>query len=122
LTASCTTRHHNQTSLLDCCHDRKLTVTRGDARDKELVSELIKDVEVIIPLACLTGAPLCKKDPVSARTTNLDAIRMIVELRGKDQRIVFPTTNSGYGIGAQDKYCARPKRKKRFSMRATVSR
>jgi len=30
---------------------------------------------------------------------------MIVELRGKDQRIVFPTTNSGYGIGAQDKYC-----------------
>jgi len=96
---------YNQTSLLDCCNDRKLTVTRGDARDKELVSELIKDVEVIIPLACLTGAPLCKKDPVSARATNLDAIRMIVELRGKDQRIVFPTTNSGYGIGAQDKYC-----------------
>ena len=96
---------YNQTSLLDCCHNRKLTVARGDARDKELVSELIKDVEVIIPLACLTGAPLCKKDPVSARTTNLDAIRMIVELRGKDQRIVFPTTNSGYGIGAKDKYC-----------------
>lgn len=96
---------YNQTSLLECCCEEKLTVIRRDARDKKLMSKLIKDIDVIIPLACLTGAPLCDKDPVAARTTNLDAVKMILDLRSKDQRIVFPTTNSGYGIGQKDKCC-----------------
>ena len=30
---------------------------------------------------------------------------MILELRSKEQRIIFPTTNSGYGIGQKDKFC-----------------
>jgi nucleoside-diphosphate-sugar epimerase len=96
---------YNQTSLLECCCEERLTVIRGDARDKKLISKLIKDIDVIIPLACLTGAPLCAKDPVAARTTNLDAIKMILELRSKEQRIIFPTTNSGYGIGQKGKFC-----------------
>jgi len=96
---------YNQTSLLECCCEEKLSVIRGDARDKRLISKLIKDVDVIIPLACLTGAPLCGKDPVAARTTNLDAVKMILELRSKEQRIVFPTTNSGYGISQKGKFC-----------------
>ncbi len=96
---------YNQTSLLECCCEERLSVIRGDARDRKLMSGLMRDVDVIIPLACLTGAPLCAKDPVAARTTNLDAIKMILELRSKEQRIVFPTTNSGYGIGRKDKFC-----------------
>ncbi len=96
---------YNQTSLLECCCEEKLSVIRGDARDRKLMSGVMKDVDVIIPLACLTGAPLCARDPVAARTTNLDAIKMILELRSKEQRIVFPTTNSGYGIGQKGKFC-----------------
>lgn len=96
---------YNQTSLLECCCEEKLSVIRGDARDRKLMSDLMRDVDVIIPLACLTGAPLCAKDPVAARTTNLDAIKMMLELRSKEQRIVFPTTNSGYGIGQKGKFC-----------------
>jgi nucleoside-diphosphate-sugar epimerase len=96
---------YNQTSLLECCCEERLTVIRGDARDRKLLSGLMRDVDIIIPLACLTGAPLCAKDPVAARTTNLDAIKMILELRSKEQRIVFPTTNSGYGIGQKGKFC-----------------
>jgi len=96
---------YGQTSLLDCCFDKKLTVVRGDARDKALISKSLKDTDAIIPLACLTGAPLCAKDPVAAETTNLGAIKILLELRGKGQRIVFPTTNSGYGIGKKDKFC-----------------
>ena len=90
---------YNQSSLLDCCCDEKLKVVRGDARERDLMARLIKDADVVIPLACLTGAPLCDKDPISARTTNLDAIKLVMELRGKDQKVVFPTTNSGYGTG-----------------------
>jgi len=96
---------YNQSSLLNCCFQEKLTIIRGDARDKELISRCLKKVEVIFPLACLTGAPLCTRDPIAARTTNLDAINMILELRSKGQRIIFPTTNSGYGIGQKDKFC-----------------
>ena len=96
---------YNQTSLLDCCYDEKLTVVRGDARDKELVSKYLKNVDAIFPLACLTGAPLCEKDPIAAKTVNFDAVKMILELRSKGQIIIFPTTNSGYGIGQKDIHC-----------------
>jgi nucleoside-diphosphate-sugar epimerase len=96
---------YNQASLLDCCYDEKLTIIRGDARDKTLMSDCLKKVDVILPLACLTGAPLCSKDELNAKATNLDAIKMILKLRSKDQWVIFPTTNSGYGIGEKDKYC-----------------
>ena len=96
---------YNQASLLDCCYDQKLTIVRGDARDKALISKYLKEVDAIFPLACLTGAPLCAKDPVGARSTNLDAVKMILELRSRDQTVIFPTTNSGYGIGQEGVYC-----------------
>ncbi|MFC2040664.1 NAD-dependent epimerase/dehydratase family protein [Chloroflexota bacterium] len=96
---------YQQVSLLDCCHDKHLTVVRGDARDKDTVSRLLKGIEVIIPLACYTGAPLCAKDPLGARTVNLDAIKMLLELRDPEQKIIYPTTNSGYGIGQTGVYC-----------------
>ena len=96
---------YNQNSLLDCCSDEELTIVRGDARDEGLVSKYIKNVDYIFPLACLTGAPLCDKDPIGARTTNLEAIKMTLKIRSKNQRIVFPTSNSGYGIGQEGIYC-----------------
>ena len=96
---------YGQTSLLDCCNNKKLSIIRGDARDKQLISECIKNVDAIFPLACYTGAPLCSKDPIGAETTNLDAIKTLLELRKKDQIIIFPTTNSGYGVGQEGKYC-----------------
>ena len=96
---------HNQTSLLDCCYDEKLTIIRGDARDEGLISRYLKNVNAILPLACLTGMHLCAKDPVGARTVNLDAVKMILELRSKKQPIIFPTTNSGYGIGQKGIFC-----------------
>src|SRR3989338_4978791 len=96
---------YNQTSLLDCCCDEKLTVVRGDTRNRALVAKLMKDADAIFPLACLTGAPLCAKDPVGAETILLGSIKMILELRAKEQKIIFPTTNSGYGVGEKGKFC-----------------
>jgi len=96
---------YNQTALLDCCSNPHLTIIRGDARDKNLISKCLKDVKMIIPLACLTGGPVCDKDPFSAKATNLEAIKMILKLRHKNQGIIFPTTNSGYGIGKKSTFC-----------------
>jgi nucleoside-diphosphate-sugar epimerase len=95
----------NQSSLLDCCNNSGLTIVRGDARDESLISRELKDADVIIPLACLTGAPLCNKDPIAAQTTNFDAISLLKKMRSRDQVIIFPTTNSGYGVGQENLFC-----------------
>jgi len=96
---------YNQTSLLDCCYDNNLIVIRQDACDKRLIAGWIKKVDAIFPLACLTGAPICLKDPFNARAVNFDAVKMILGLRSKGQIIIFPTTNSGYGVGEKGIYC-----------------
>jgi len=94
-----------QTSLLDACANKKLKVIRGDARDRSLIEKHIKGVDVILPLACYTGAPLCSKDPINARTVSLDAVKLILELREPNQKVIYPTTNSGYGIGQEGIHC-----------------
>lgn len=96
---------YNQSSLLDCCHNKKMQIVRGDTRDYTLLKKLMKDADAIFPLACLTGAPLCAKDPQAAQDIVLEAIKTILKLRGKNQRIIYPTTNSGYGIGEKGKHC-----------------
>lgn len=96
---------YNQSSLLDCCHNKKLTIIRGNAQDKQIILKCLKNADAIFPLACLTGAPICNKYPVEAKSINFDAIKIILELRSKNQLIIFPTTNSGYGVGQKGSYC-----------------
>jgi nucleoside-diphosphate-sugar epimerase len=96
---------YNQNSLLDCCFSENFSIIRGDCRNKDTLSKAIKDVDTIIHLAALVGAPICNADPVGAQTTNHDAVKLLLSLRSKDQKILFPCTNSGYGIGEKGKYC-----------------
>jgi nucleoside-diphosphate-sugar epimerase len=96
---------YGQTSLLDCCHDGKLAIVRGDVRDRDLMRKHVAGADAILPLACLVGAPLCDQKPVEARTVNLDAVRMLVDLSSPQQMIVSPTTNSGYGVGEAGIHC-----------------
>ena len=94
-----------QSSLLDCCIDDRFEVIRGDARDMDTMREPLKRADYIIPLAALVGAPLCKKDNIGTVTTNRDAIESITKIMSKEQRIIMPTTNSGYGIGQKGVFC-----------------
>ncbi|MFO0972708.1 MAG: NAD(P)-dependent oxidoreductase [Phycisphaerae bacterium] len=94
-----------QSSLMDCCANERFEVIRGDARDRETLVQALRGCDAVIPLAALVGAPMCARDPVAARTVNLDAIRLLLELRSRQQRILYPTTNSGYGIGEPGKFC-----------------
>lgn len=88
---------YKQSSLLNCAHDDNLEIIRGDARDENIISKAIEGADVIIPLACIVGAPACALDPHAAKTINLDAVKLILKLRKPEQKIVFPSTNSGYG-------------------------
>ncbi|HOU59748.1 MAG TPA: SDR family oxidoreductase [Kiritimatiellia bacterium] len=96
---------YGQTPLLDCCADDKLTIIRGDVRDERLMLPLLKKADVIMPLACLVGAPLCAQKSAEARAINLDAILLLLKNAAKSQRFISPTTNSGYGVGQAGVFC-----------------
>ena len=97
-----------QNSLADCCQYDKFHVLSGDCRDESLIKKLLKDSDVIIPLAALVGAPLCSRDNIGTRTINYEAVQLICDLASKQQRILMPVTNSGYGIGEAGKFCTEP--------------
>ncbi|MDA9265626.1 NAD(P)-dependent oxidoreductase [bacterium] len=95
----------NQTSLNAVCGDPNFNVVNGDVRLIDDIKPLISKSDVIIPLAALVGAPLCNKDPVAAKTTNYDAVKLMLELISDEQRILMPTTNSAYGSGDENNFC-----------------
>jgi len=94
-----------QTSLNHCAYHPNFSVVKGDIRVESTMASLMKEVDVIIPLAALVGAPLCGLDPVGATTTNHDAIELMLKLLSKEQIVLMPTTNSAYGTGDKDNYC-----------------
>ena len=96
---------YEPTSLLIPSIHPNCNVIIGDARDNELMKPLIEVHDVIIPLACLTGAPLCNRDKTSAITVNRDAVKMCSDLSSSSQLIVYPCTNSGYGVGQDGIFC-----------------
>jgi len=96
---------YRQNSLLDCCAHDGFQVVRGDCRDERLITDLLRDKDILIPLAALVGAPLCDRDRIGAQTTNLDAVRLLCKLSSRNQLILFPVTNSGYGIGQPGTSC-----------------
>lgn len=97
--------YFDQNSLLDCCQYEKFRVLRGDARDENLIKSLLPQAELIVPLAALVGVPICNTDAIATKSTNQDAVEMLCRLASREQRIIMPVTNSGYGIGEKGKYC-----------------
>jgi nucleoside-diphosphate-sugar epimerase len=96
---------YQQRSLLHLCANPHFDFVLGDVRDKELMRRLVKEADVLIPLAAVVGAPACDRDPSLARSVNLEAVRLLNGLRSSEQRVIYPTTNSGYGTQSGDLFC-----------------
>ena len=94
-----------QRSLFHLCAHPDFEFEYGDVRDESLMRDLVRDADVLIPLAALVGAPACDRDPIYGRSVNLDAIAMLDGLRSPQQLALYPTTNSGYGTKTGDTYC-----------------
>lgn len=93
---------HGENSLAAVCANPNFCVVRGDCRDEQVMRAEVKEADWIIPLAAIVGEPACVQDPMAAATTNVDAVKMLLGILSKEQRVLFPTTNSGYGVGQQD--------------------
>lgn len=92
-------------SLNHLFNNKNLNFVKGDVRNKKLMKNLIKKNEFIIPLAALVGAPLCKKNKREAISVNYESIKFLMKNINRRNKIVYLTTNSGYGIGEKNKYC-----------------
>jgi nucleoside-diphosphate-sugar epimerase len=94
----------NQTSLLQYTSNPNFKFIYGDVRNEELLKKLCKEADIIIPLAAIVGFPACASDPQLAKEINFNQIFNIVKF-AKDKKILYPNTNSGYGIGVGQTEC-----------------
>jgi nucleoside-diphosphate-sugar epimerase len=96
---------YGQISLNHICSHPKLTILNQDVRRKDVMTNLMKSADAVIPLAAFVGAPLCSKDPLGAMSINYDAMMMMLSVKSSDQWILMPTTNSAYGSGDENNFC-----------------
>ena len=96
---------YGQSPLNALCSSAFFDVVNGDARDARLLKPLLAKADVFIPLAALVGAPLCDRDVLAATSTNVGAIETAIALMSKNQQILIPISNSGYGVGEPGKEC-----------------
>ena len=96
---------YNQTSLIHLCASPNFKFIKADVTDYEFMKKELLKYDIIIPLAAIVGAPACKNNPKLAKAVNLDAIDFIAKNTNINQKILYPNTNSGYGIGKKNAYC-----------------
>ena len=96
---------YNQNSLLNVCNNKNLKIINDDVRNIEVFKKLINQNDIIIPLAAIVGAPACDKDLNLSKEVNQEQIEFISESSSNDQIIIYPVTNSGYGIGQKEVMC-----------------
>ncbi|MDO8460075.1 MAG: NAD(P)-dependent oxidoreductase [Nanoarchaeota archaeon] len=77
----------------------------GDARDKKLLEKIVPNFDIIIPLAAIVGMSACDAKPFDAKSINYDAIVLINNIRKPHQKLIYPTTNSGYGTKSGAIFC-----------------
>lgn len=96
---------YNKSSIGHLFFHKNFKFIKEDCRKKNIIKKLIKENEILIPLAGLVGAPLCEKFEKDAISTNFEAIKMLKDLADTKKKIIYMTSNSGYGIGQKGKYC-----------------
>ncbi len=93
---------HDVPSLLSVAHDRHLRIVRGDVRDSALVESLVRSVNAIITLAAIVGQRACAANKIGAFAVNATAIQQLVGMLASDQTLIYPCTNSGYGMAGEE--------------------
>lgn len=96
---------YGEQSLFHLCANPNFEFIQGDVREENLMRSVLGEADVLIPLAAIVGAPACDREAITAKSVNLDAVRLILKLRSRRQLIVFPTTNSGYGTKSSASMC-----------------
>jgi len=96
---------YEESALLPCCCYSAFEFIQGDITDLDLIKREVRRHDIIIPLAAIVGAPACAADPARAKLINHAAMLQLIGLLHSSQMVLFPTTNSEYGVGEKNSYC-----------------
>lgn len=88
---------YKQTSVAPFSYNKNFNFILGDVRNENVLKQLVKDHDIIIPLAAIVGMPACKSNPELTVQVNYEQVKQIAHWASKDQIILLPNTNSQYG-------------------------
>jgi nucleoside-diphosphate-sugar epimerase len=90
---------YGQNTLFNLFHSGNIRFVYGDVTNEKFMKETLEKekYDFIIPLAAVVGFPVSEQKPEMTWMINHGAIKTILKYRKKGSKIIFPTTNSGYG-------------------------
>lgn len=83
------------------CADANFKFIRGDVCDEYDIAPY----DAIVPLAGVVGQRACDRRHADALGTNAAAICGLMRDKSKDQLVIYPMTNSGYGTTDRESVC-----------------
>ena len=100
---------YSQMSLLQYTSHPNFSFVWGDVDNySDDYKKLILDSEYVLPLACLVGATSSIRESHKSDLVNWHSISELSEyisIHNLETKIIFPTTNSGYGAQSGEVYC-----------------
>ena len=89
---------YEQTSLFGMSQYGHIDFHYQDVTDYEAMVPHYRWADIIIPLAAVVGMPACNSNKKYSNLVNYKSIERLVKC-WSNKRIIYPTTNSGYGTG-----------------------
>ena len=89
---------NNGDKLIPFIDNPNFNFIKGDVRDEKLLSQHIKNHDVIIHLAALVGFPICReKGEMESFDVNTRGTEIVINNLSPDQYLIFGSTGSNYG-------------------------
>ena len=90
---------YSQSTLFNMFYTGRLEFIHADVTNEKFMEELLSKgkFDYIFPLAAIVGFPVSEQKPEITWMINHKAILHILQCRKPGTRIIYPTTNSGYG-------------------------
>ena len=115
--------HHNEVTVVDSLatgrkenlNEEAYVFVNGDIRDRELMSEVTRDVDYVFHQAALPSVPRSVKDPLTSNSVNVEGtLNVLVCARDNNvEKVVFASSSSVYGdtptLPKQEDMCPSPK-------------
>ena len=81
----------------------KVNLIKGDIRDTSLLDSTIKNIDVVLHLACISNDPSFEMNPKLGKSINFDAFEPLVKICKKNgvKRSVYASSSSVYGIKSE---------------------
>jgi len=87
---------YEQPSLLNFFINPDFEFINGDVTVEKTVKQAMKNVDIVVHLAAIVGAPACQINPKRAREINVDATRLI-NIHRENRPLIYPSSGSIYG-------------------------